>query len=98
MGKRRCFKAFLSSLLVCPERALNGQGKTGLSLKLAIVKTITGITLAVLLVPAFGVIGLIITTILDAIPATIISLHWIKRHYDASVDWVSSVKILRARQ
>jgi O-antigen/teichoic acid export membrane protein len=73
---------------------ISGQGKTGLFLKLAIVNTVTGVTLAVLLVPHFGVVGLIITTILDGVPALAISLHWIKKHYDANVDWASSAKIM----
>jgi O-antigen/teichoic acid export membrane protein len=73
---------------------ISGQGETGLILKLAIVTTATGIALAVLLVPTLGVVGLIITTILDGVPALVISLHWIKKHYDATVDWASSAKIL----
>ena len=73
---------------------ISGQGETGLFLKIAIVNVATGIPLAVLLVPTFGVIGLIITTIFDGVPGLVISLHWIKRHFDASVDWVSSAKIL----
>jgi O-antigen/teichoic acid export membrane protein len=73
---------------------ISGQGETGLYLKLASVSTATGITLAVLLVPTLGVIGLIITTIFDSVPSLVISLQWIKKHYDASVDWVSSAKIL----
>ena len=50
--------------------------------------------MAVLLVPTLGVIGLIITTIFDGVPGLVISLQWIVKHYDASVDWVSSAKIL----
>jgi O-antigen/teichoic acid export membrane protein len=71
-----------------------GQGETGLILKLAILSTVTGIALAVLLVPTFGVLGLIITSILDGVPGLAIMLHWIKKHYDASVNWASSAKIL----
>ena len=73
---------------------ISGQGETGLYLKLAIVTAATGISLAFLLVPTFGVVGLIITTILDGVPGLAISLHWIKKHYEASVDWASSAKIL----
>jgi O-antigen/teichoic acid export membrane protein len=73
---------------------ISGQGETGLCLKLGIITSVTGIALAVLLVPTFGVIGLIITTILDGVPELAISLHWIKKHYDASIDWASSAKIL----
>jgi O-antigen/teichoic acid export membrane protein len=73
---------------------ISGQGKTRFYLELAIINTVTGIVLAVLLVPTFGVVGLIITTIFDGVPGLLVSLYWIKKHYDASVDWVSSGKIL----
>jgi len=73
---------------------ISGQGKTGFYLKLAIVNTVAGITLAVLLVPTFGVVGLIITTIFDGVPGLFISLYWVKKHYDAAIDWASSAKIL----
>ncbi len=73
---------------------ISGQGKTGFYLELAIVNTVAGIALAFLLVPTLGVIGLIITTIFDGVPGLWISLHWIKKHYDANVDLVSSAKIL----
>ena len=73
---------------------ISGQGKTRFYLQLAIVNTVTGIALAFLLVPTLRVIGLIITIIFDGVPGLAISLYWIKKHYDASVDWVSSAKIL----
>jgi O-antigen/teichoic acid export membrane protein len=73
---------------------ISGQGKTRFYLELAIINTVTGIILAVVLVPTLGVVGLIITTIFDGVPGIAISLDWIKKQYDASVDWVSSGKIL----
>jgi O-antigen/teichoic acid export membrane protein len=73
---------------------VSGQGKTKFYLFLAIVNTVAGVALALLLVPTFGVIGLIITTVFDGVPGLSISLYWIKKHYDATVDWVSSAKIL----
>ena len=73
---------------------IGGLGKTRFYLELAIANTVTGIILAVLLVPTLGVIGLIITTIFDGVPALIYSLYWIKKNYDASVDWISTTKIL----
>jgi O-antigen/teichoic acid export membrane protein len=73
---------------------ISGQGKTALYLELAIVNAATGIALAFLLVPTYHVIGLIVTTIFDGVPGLAISLLWIKRHYEASVDWVSSAKIM----
>ena len=73
---------------------ISGQGQTRFYLELAIINTITGVSLVALLVPPFGVIGLIITTIFDGVPGLAISLIWIKRRYDASVGWVSSTKII----
>ena len=73
---------------------ISGQGKTRFYLELAIINTITGVVLVVLLVPTLGVVGLIITTIFDGVPGLAISLDWIKKHYDASVDYISSAKIL----
>jgi O-antigen/teichoic acid export membrane protein len=71
-----------------------GQGETRLYMELAVLNVVTGVTLAVLLVPTFGVVGLIVTTILDGVPALIMSLHWVKKKYDASVDWGSTARIL----
>jgi stage V sporulation protein B len=73
---------------------ISGQGKTKFYLELAIINTVAGVVLAILLVPPFGVIGLIITLVADGVPGLVISLYWIKMHYDATVDWVSSAKIL----
>ena len=73
---------------------ISGQGQTRFYLELAVVNTIAGISLAVLLVPPYGVIGLIVTTIFDGVPGLAISLFWIKKHYDASIDWISSAKII----
>ena len=73
---------------------ISGQGKTRFYFELFVINTAWGIFLAVLLVPTFGVVGLIITTIFDAVPGLAISLEWIKRNYGASVDWISSAKIL----
>jgi O-antigen/teichoic acid export membrane protein len=73
---------------------ISGQGKTRFYLELAIINTVAGVVLAVLLVPTLGVVGLIITTIFDGVPGLAISLDWIKKHYDATVDWVASAKIL----
>ena len=73
---------------------ISSQGQTRLYLELAIANTVTGVVLAVLLVPTFGVAGLIITMIFDGVPGLAMSLYWIKKHYDASVDWASSARIL----
>jgi len=73
---------------------ISGQGETRLYLNLAIVNMVVGIVMAVFLVPTLGVIGLIMTMIFDGVPGLLVSLKWIKSHYGATVDWVSSTKIL----
>jgi hypothetical protein len=42
----------------------------------------------------FGVIGLILTTLLSGLPTLFLALIWVKKHYGVTVDWVSSAKIL----
>lgn len=71
-----------------------GQGKTGLSMKLSILTAAIGIPLSVILVSQIGVIGIIITTLIAGLPGLVISLLWIKKHYDLTIDWKASVKIL----
>ncbi|MGO8805184.1 MAG: oligosaccharide flippase family protein [Candidatus Bathyarchaeia archaeon] len=73
---------------------ISGQGQTRFYLELAVVNTFAGIVMAVSLVPAFGVIGLIVTLVFDGVPGLMISLYWIKMRYGTAVDWVSSAKIL----
>jgi stage V sporulation protein B len=73
---------------------INSQGKTQVNLLLALVAAATGFPLSLLLIPRFGIIGLIITTITAGIPSLIIALYWVKKHYSITVDWISSTKIL----
>jgi O-antigen/teichoic acid export membrane protein len=73
---------------------LNGQGKTRFTLKISLIQAAVGFPLGVILIPRFGVIGLIIATLVDGLPSLIVSLYWINKQYNITVDWVSSVKIL----
>jgi O-antigen/teichoic acid export membrane protein len=75
---------------------LNSQGKTGLSMMLSILTAAIGIPLSWFLASQIGVLGIIITALVAGVPGLIISLQWIKRHYDLMIDWVSSTKILIA--
>jgi O-antigen/teichoic acid export membrane protein len=75
---------------------IKSQGRTDINLKLSILTTILGITLSLALIPTFGVLGLIATTLISVIPTQIIALLWIKKHYKATVDWKSSIKIIIA--
>jgi O-antigen/teichoic acid export membrane protein len=73
---------------------INGQGQTVFNLKLALLTSAIGFPLSVLLISQFGIIGLIVTALTAGIPSLIISLFWLKKHYDVTVDWSSSARIL----
>ncbi len=73
---------------------INSQGQTNLNLKFTLLTAAIGFPMGYLLIMTFGVFGLIFTTIVAGIPSLILSIIWIKKHYDLSVDWVSSAKIL----
>ena len=75
---------------------LNGQGKTEVTMKLAIISLIGGIITALLLIPQFGVIGLIFANIITGLPSLLMGLWWIKKHFNATIDWASSAKIFLA--
>jgi O-antigen/teichoic acid export membrane protein len=73
---------------------INSQGKTRFNLLLTLVNSAIGLPLSLILIPRFGIIGLIITTLIAAIPSLIIALHWTKKQYGITVEWISSTKIL----
>jgi len=73
---------------------INSQGQTRFQLKLSIITSAIGFPLSVVLISQFGIIGLIITALTAGIPSLIISLFWLKKHYDLTVDWSSSARIL----
>jgi stage V sporulation protein B len=75
---------------------LNSQGKTAVNLKLTLITSAIGFPLSLLLIPKFGIIGLIITTLTAGIPSLIIALWLVKKYFTATIDWASSVKIFLA--
>jgi O-antigen/teichoic acid export membrane protein len=72
---------------------LNGQGKTTLTLKLTLAKIAVGLPLCLVLIPNFGILGLIATMLVAEIPSLIIGLWWIKEKYGFSIDLLHSAKI-----
>jgi O-antigen/teichoic acid export membrane protein len=73
---------------------LNSQGQTKLNLKLAILTAAIGFPMGYLLISCYTVIGLIFTSIVAPIPSLILSIVWVKKRYELTIDWVSSGKIL----
>ena len=65
-----------------------------INLKLSIVTVAIGFPLSFILVSQFGIIGLIVATIMVGVPGLLWSIVFIKKRYDVSIDWISSVKII----
>ncbi len=73
---------------------ISSQGKTTFILYLNLLSAVIGFPMGYILIMKFGVLGLIVTTLVDGIPSTVISLYWIRKHYELNVDWHSSAKIV----
>jgi stage V sporulation protein B len=71
-----------------------GQGYTRYTLMLNGITVGIGFPLSWFLVSHFGVIGLIITTLIVGLPSLFLGLRFIKNKFEVTLDWVSSAKIL----
>jgi peptidoglycan biosynthesis protein MviN/MurJ (putative lipid II flippase) len=65
-------------------------------MKLGLITLGMGLPLSLILIPMFGIPGLIVTTLVSGIPSTAVGLWWTKRHFGATVDWTSSTRVLVA--
>jgi O-antigen/teichoic acid export membrane protein len=52
--------------------------------------------LGFILIPKYGVLGVIIGNLVSGIPSMLWGLHWVWRHYEAKADFHSSARILAA--
>ena len=75
---------------------LNGQGKTQITMKLALLNLGLGSLLGWTLIPQFGVVGLILANLIAGFPGLFTGLWWIRKHFGATIDLVSSAKIFLA--
>ncbi len=75
---------------------LNGQGKTQITMKMSLLGLGMGVLFGWLLIPPFGIVGLIVANSLFVLPSLFAGLWWIKKHFGATVDWKSSAKIFVA--
>ena len=73
---------------------INAQGYTKYNLKLTLLTVVIGFPLSFVLVYQFGIVGLIVTTSVVGLPSFFLSLRFIKKNFDVSVDWISSAKIM----
>lgn len=73
---------------------INSQGHTNFILKTTILTACIGLPIGTVLVLNFGVVGLIVTSLVEGLPSLVVSLYWIRKHYGVTVDWGSSARIL----
>jgi O-antigen/teichoic acid export membrane protein len=73
---------------------INGQGQTSFNLIIAIITAALGFPLGFILISNYGALGLIVTTLTTIIPGIIVSLIYIKKRYNLTLQWKASAKIL----
>lgn len=75
---------------------LTGLGETKMLMKQTALTLVLGISLAFVLIPTFGILGVILGTLFARIPSLFWRLYWIWKHYKAKVDFESSTRIFAA--
>jgi O-antigen/teichoic acid export membrane protein len=72
---------------------ISGVGESRVSFFAGIISFFTGIILAYILVPMYGMVGLLITVVLDSRGGWIYQTLWSKRELGIMLDWDSTVRI-----
>jgi O-antigen/teichoic acid export membrane protein len=75
---------------------LTALGETKMLMKLNILTLAIGIPIAFLLIPQFGILGVILVTIVAGVPSMFISLYWIWKRYGTKAEFRTSAKIFLA--
>lgn len=75
---------------------LAGVGETKMLLKISLIKLSAGIPLAFILIPTYGVVGVILGPLFAGIPTLSVGLYWLWKHYNAKPDFKISAKIFLA--
>ena len=73
---------------------INSQGYTRYNLKLTLLTVTIGFPLSFVLISQFGIVGLIVTSLIVGLPSLFLSLHFIKKNFGVSIDWKASAKIM----
>lgn len=66
---------------------LNSQGETKKSMILGLANVALVLPLALILIPLFEIVGLIISSIVSLSPTVVIGSWWVKKLYKISIDW-----------
>ena len=71
-------------------------GETKMLMKLNMLTLAIGVPIAFLLIPQFGIFGVILASLTAGLPGWFVGLYWLWKHYGTKVDFQSSGKILLA--
>jgi len=72
---------------------LNGQGKTKVTFRMDLLNLCIGVPLSLILIPRFGIVGLLLTMIIAPKSGLFFALRWIKKHLGFMIRWTASAKI-----
>jgi O-antigen/teichoic acid export membrane protein len=72
---------------------INSQGKTRISFIAGLIYVCVGLPMGLYMIPNYGIVGLLLTSILASKPSLIYALWWIRKNFGFSVNWASSAKI-----
>jgi len=86
--------AAIGSLSV--DNLIKSQGRTDINLKLTLITAAMGCSFSIILIPLFGIMGLLATFLVAGIPSTLLALWWVRKHFKVTIDWISSAKIFIA--
>lgn len=75
---------------------LSGFGETKMLMKLGTLNLSIGLPFSFLLIPRFGIVGLILAGTFGSLPGNFWVLYWIWKHYGAKADFQSSARIIVA--
>ncbi len=73
---------------------INSQGDTKFVMYVTALTVVIGFPLSFILISQFGIIGLIVNSTVVVVPGLIWSINFIKRRYNITLDWISSLKIV----
>ena len=75
---------------------LAGVGKTKILMYQGFLTLSIGLPLAFIMIPVFGVVGGILTSIISTVPSLSFVLYWVWKHYRVKADFKASIKIIWA--
>ena len=73
--------------------AINGVGESRVGLRAGIITLITGTILVLILGPIYGIVGILVTSIICNRAGWLYQITWAKRNMNLTVDWRSTTKI-----